>query len=64
MAKRPELKAVSYITIGGQAVRFDSLTEEKRAECRKKMAENIGKALSSYCSANPEEARPLMKMQK
>jgi len=64
MAKRTELKCVSYISIGGAPpVRFDSLTPEKRAECVSRMAENIGKALSSYCSAHPEEARPLMKNQ-
>ena len=65
MAKRQELKAISYISIGGAPpVRFDSLTPEKRAECVSKMCDNIGAALSSYCSAHPEEARPLLNMQK
>lgn len=65
MAKRQELKAISYISIGGAPpVRFDSLTPEKKRECVAKMAENIGRALSSYCSTFPEEARPLMNMQK
>lgn len=64
MAKRTELKTVSYISIGGAPpVRFDSLTAEKRAECVSKMAENIGRALSTYCSDHPEEARPLMNKQ-
>lgn len=35
------------------------ISNNKRAECVSRMAENIGKALSSYCSAHPEEARPL-----
>ncbi|MCR5708128.1 MAG: hypothetical protein K6G82_07625 [Ruminococcus sp.] len=62
MAKRQELRAISYISIGGAPpVRFDSLTPEKRAECVAKMCDNIGAALSSYCSAHPEEARALMK---
>lgn len=60
MAKRNELKCVSYISIGGAPpVRFDSLTPEKRGECVAKMCENIGRTLSSYCSDHPEEARPL-----
>lgn len=64
MAKRTELKCVSYISIGGAPpVRFDSLTPEKRAECVSKMADNIGKTLSTYCSEHPEEARPLMNKQ-
>lgn len=64
MAKRQELKAISYISIAGAPpIRFDSLTPEKRAECVSKMCENIGAALSSYCSAHPEEARPLLNMQ-
>ena len=63
MAKK--LIAVSYISIGGAPpVRFDSLTPEKRAECVSKMADNIGKPLSSYCSAPPAAARPLMNAQK
>ena len=65
MAKRQELRAISYISIGGAPpVRFDRLTPEKRAECVSKMCDNIGAALSSYCSAHPEEARPLLNMQK
>ena len=63
MAKKTtELKAVSYISIGGAPpVRFDSLTPEKRAECVEKMAENIGRTLSTYLSNPPEEAAPLFK---
>lgn len=63
MAKKTtELKAVSYISIGGAPpVRFDSLTPEKRAECVEKMAENIGRTLSTYLSDHPEEAAPLFK---
>lgn len=64
MAKNQKLIAVSYISIGGAPpVRFDSLTPEKRAECVAKMADNIGKTLSTYCSEHPEEARPLMNKQ-
>ncbi len=64
MAKRTELKCVSYISIGGAPpVRFDSLTPEKRAECVSKMADNIGRTLSTYCSEHPEEVRPLMNKQ-
>lgn len=60
--KGQELKAVSYISINGaEPVRFDSLTPEKRAECVEKMAENIGNALSTYLSNNPDEALPLLK---
>ena len=63
MAKKTtELKAVSYISIGGAPpVRFDSLTPEKRAEYVEKMAENIGRTLSTYLSNHPEEAAPLFK---
>lgn len=62
--KSTELKAVSYISVGGSPpVRFDSLSTEKRAECTSKMAENIGNVLSRYLSENPREAAPLLKAQ-
>lgn len=63
--KSTELKAVSYISIGGSPpVRFDSLSPEKRAECTAKMAENIGNVLSRYLSENPQEAASLLSAQK
>lgn len=55
MAKR-EYKVVSYIMIGDNApVRFDSLDDRTRAECRDKMLRNIGNALSSHYSAHTDE---------
>lgn len=62
MAKRNELKAISYISIGGSPpIRFDSLSSNKRAECIAKMCENIGNGLSSYLSDHHEEAERLIK---
>lgn len=61
MAKRTELKCVSYISIGGAPpVRFDSLTPEKRGECVAKMCENIGKAVSDHLSNHPDEAKAFL----
>lgn len=64
MAKNQKLIAVSYISIGGAPpVRFDSLSAKERADCVAKMCENMGRALSRYCSEHPEEARPLLNAQ-
>ena len=64
MAKS-KLEVRSYICIGGSApVRFDSLDEKTKAECREKIAENISRTLSRYLSENPHEAKPLFDAQR
>ena len=57
MAKRPEIKAVSYIHAGGECYRFDELPPDKRKEYVGRMMENIGKAVSEHLNTHPEEIK-------
>lgn len=61
MARKSELRAISYISIGGAPpVRFDSLDPVTREGCLNKMFENIGMAMSNYLSEHPQEAIPII----
>lgn len=59
MAKKTELKAVSYVMIDETPVLWENLSTETRGECLKKMMENLGDTMSRYFSENPEEAEKL-----
>ena len=60
-----KLEVRSYISVkGAPAVRFDSLSAERREECAAEIAENIGKNLSRYLSDNPLEAKMLFEAAK
>ena len=43
----------------GSIVSWDSLSDEKQAYCRRKMAENSGRHMSLYYAAHPEEYEKL-----
>lgn len=61
MGRKSELRAISYISIGGAPpVRFDSLDPKTRDECLSKMFDNIGMAMSKYLSEHPKEAIPII----
>lgn len=59
MAKR-ELKAVSYVTIDGNPVLWETLSPQTRGECISKMMRNLSDVMSEYFSENPEEAKCLI----
>lgn len=51
-----ELTFTNYISIdGAEPVRMDSLTPEQLKECRRRMAENMGRVMSEYYSKHPEK---------
>lgn len=56
MARKTELKAVSYVTINESPVLWESLSDESRRECIGNIMKNVGDSLSIYFSENPEEA--------
>lgn len=60
MGKRIEYKVVSYVMLDGQLHEFDKLDKETRSECARKMLDNMGKTLSDYYSAHPEEVPALI----
>lgn len=56
MAKKREYTFTNYISIdGAPPVPMDSLTEEQKEYCARKMAQNIGRTLSRYFTQHPEE---------
>ena len=55
MGKKVEYKVVSYIKIGDKIVPWDSIAQEEKKNLVEKMMQNVGSALSSYLSANPDE---------
>ena len=60
MAKRQELRAVSVITIDGVKYIWDDLPEETKAELRRRMLDNAGRAISLYLSSHPDEAEKVL----
>lgn len=60
MARKTELKAVSYVTINESPVLWENLSDESRRECIENIMKNVGDALSIYFSEHPEEAENLM----
>lgn len=61
MARRTELKAVSYVMIDETPVLWENLSTETRGECIRKIMDNLSDTMSRYFSENPEEARNLIK---
>lgn len=62
MAKRREIKVVSYIHVGDSPpVKWDDLTPELRAEYSAKMMEGVGEVVSEYYSQHPDELEELLK---
>ena len=52
---------VSYVCIGDDPpIRWDSLSEEKRAELSAKMMKKVSENLSRYLSSHPEEIDSLI----
>lgn len=51
-----KLTFTNYISIdGAEPVRMDSLSPKQLEECRRRMAENMGKVMSNYYSNHMEE---------
>ncbi len=61
MARKTELKAVSYVMIDETPVLWEELSTETRGECIRKIMDNLSDTMSRYFSENPEEARNLIK---
>lgn len=61
MARKTELKAVSYVMIDETPVLWENLSDETREECIKKIMDNLSDTMSRYFSENPEEAKNLIK---
>ena len=61
MARKTELKAVSYVMIDETPVLWEDLSTETRGECIRKIMDNLSDTMSRYFSENPEEARNLIK---
>lgn len=61
MARKTELKAVSYVMIDETPVLWENLSTETRGECIRKIMDNLSDTMSRYFSENPEEARNLIK---
>ncbi|MGN0613577.1 MAG: hypothetical protein ACI4JB_06705 [Porcipelethomonas sp.] len=52
---------VSYICVGDNSpLRWDSLSDEQRAEYSKIMMDRVSENVSRYVNAHPEEAESLM----
>lgn len=61
MARKTELKAVSYVMIDETPVLWEELSTETRGECIRKIMDNLSDTMSRYFSENPEEVRNLIK---
>lgn len=62
MAKRREIKVVSYIHVGDNPpVKWEDLTPELREEYSAKMMEGVGEVVSEYYSQRPDELAGLLK---
>lgn len=61
MARKTELKAVSYVMIDETPVLWEELSTETRGECIRKIMDNLSDTMSRYFSENPEEAKNLIK---
>ena len=61
MARKTELKAVSYVMIDETPILWEELSTETRGECIRKIMDNLSDTMSRYFSENPEEARNLIK---
>ena len=61
MARKTELKAVSYVMIDETPVLWENLSTETRGECIRKIMDNLSDTMSRYFSENPEEAKNFIK---
>lgn len=61
MARKSDIKVVSYVRINGVLTPWSNLSDDSKEEYTKQIYRNLSSNLSRHLSDNPEEAERLMR---